>query len=251
MEKDKKDRKYSVIEPFLNGEKKLRIIEKESNISYATLKRWVSQYKESGEKGLIKKTRVDKNTFKKVNKDTLQYLKELYKEYYNLPITKLYEKAKATTLSYNSMISYPTFFRIVNNLDGNIKLGAMKSLKKEKVYEYGIIQKVLPLPFFNNKNEIFYLTIFYNKESYKIINFLVEEKKRNLKKSFNFIRESIIIEGEYPRYVSLDNNIEGISKNLLKEIYFKTKIDLIQEELDQNILEFLKYIEMDILKEFQ
>ncbi|MGL4999723.1 MAG: helix-turn-helix domain-containing protein [Cetobacterium sp.] len=251
MEKDKKDKKYNIIEPFLNREKKLRDIEKESNISYATLKRWVSQYKESGENGLIKKTRVDKNTFKKVNKDTLQYLKELYNDYNNLPITKLYEKAKTTTLSYNNMISYPTFFRIVNNLDESIKLGAIKSLKKDKIFEYGIIQKILPLPFFNNKNEIFYLTIFYNKENYKIINFLFEEKKRNLKKLFNFIRESIIIEGEYPRNISLDNNVEGVSKNLLKEIYFKTKIDLIQEELDQNILDFLKYIEIDVLKEFQ
>ncbi len=250
MSKDEKNRKYKILEPFFKKEKKLRDIEKETQISYATLKRWVSQYKDSGEKGLVKKERVDKNTFKKVNEDTLSHLKALYKEYHTLPITKLYEKAKNTLNSCNSMISYPTFFRIINNLDENIKQNSMKSVKKDKVYEYAIIQKAVPIPFFNNKNKIFYLTIFYNKDTYKVINFIFEEGKREFTKLFNFIQASIIIEGAYPKNISLDEKIQGVSKNLLRVIFFQTKINFIQEESDENILRFVKYIDTDILKEF-
>ncbi|MGL5378063.1 MAG: helix-turn-helix domain-containing protein [Cetobacterium sp.] len=248
---NEKNEKYIVIEPFFKKEKKLKDIEKETRISYATLKRWVSQYRTAGEKGLSKKTRADKDTFKKINEDTLNKLKLLYKEYHNLPVTKIYEKAKKTILSYNSMISYPTFFRIINNLDENIKQNSIGSLKKERIYEYGIVQKAIPLPFFHNKNKIFYLTIFYNKQNYKMINFLFEEKKRDLKKLFNFIRESIIIEGAYPKNLSLDNNIEGCSKTLFRKIYFETKINLLEEELDSNIIGLLKYLDTDILKEFK
>ena len=250
METDKKNKKYKILEPFFKKEKKLREIEKETQISYATLKRWVSQYKDSGEKGLVKKTRVDKNTFKKVNEDVMEHLKTLYKEYHTLPVTKLYEKAKKTLSSYNSMISYPTFFRIINNLDENIKQNSIKSVKKDKVYEYAIIQKAIPIPFFNNKNKIFYLTIFYNKENYKIINFIFEEEKRELIKLFNFIQESIIIEGAYPKNISLDERIQGVSKNLLRTIFFQTKISFIQEEADENMMGFVRYIDTDILKEF-
>lgn len=250
METDKKNKKYKILEPFFKKEKKLREIEKETQISYATLKRWVSQYKDSGEKGLVKKTRVDKNTFKKVNEDVMEHLKTLYKEYHALPVTKLYEKAKKTLSSYNSMISYPTFFRIINNLDENIKQNSIKSVKKDKVYEYAIIQKAIPIPFFNNKNKIFYLTIFYNKENYKIISFIFEEEKRELIKLFNFIQESIIIEGAYPKNISLDERIQGVSKNLLRTIFFQTKISFIQEEADENMMGFVRYIDTDILKEF-
>lgn len=250
MKEDEKNRKYRILEPFFKKEKKLREIEEETQISYATLKRWVSQYRDLGEKGLIKKTRIDKNTFKKVNDDVMDYLKNLYKEYHALPVTKLYEKAKNTLDSYNSMISYPTFFRIINNLDENIKENSLKSVKKDKVFEYAIVQKAVPIPFFDNKNQIFYLTIFYNKENYKIINFIFEEEKRELIKLFNFIQKSIIIEGAYPKNISLDDRIQGVSKNLLRTIFFQTKINLIQEEADENMLGFIGYIDTDILKEF-
>lgn len=250
MKEDEKNRKYRILEPFFKKEKKLKEIEEETQISYATLKRWVSQYRDLGEKGLIKKTRIDKNTFKKVNDDVMDYLKNLYKEYHALPVTKLYEKAKNTLDSYNSMISYPTFFRIINNLDENIKENSLKSVKKDKVFEYAIVQKAVPIPFFDNKNQIFYLTIFYNKENYKIINFIFEEEKRELIKLFNFIQKSIIIEGAYPKNISLDDRIQGVSKNLLRTIFFQTKINLIQEEADENMLGFIGYIDTDILKEF-
>ena len=55
MEKETQLKKFKIIEPFLRKEKKLRDIEKESGISYATLKRWIKAYKEEGVLGLDKK----------------------------------------------------------------------------------------------------------------------------------------------------------------------------------------------------
>nr|WP_297597357.1 Mu transposase C-terminal domain-containing protein [uncultured Cetobacterium sp.] len=228
----------------------MKDIEKETQISYATLKRWVSQYKHLGVDGLEKKQRMDKNSFKKVNEEALSHLKILYKEYHNLPITKLYDKAKATLINCNSMISYPTFFRIINNLDENIRENSVKLVKKDKLYEYGIIQKAIPIPFFNNRNEIYYLTVYYNRENYKISNFIFEEKPRNLIKLFNFIRESIIMEGEYPKNISLDTKIDGITKTILRKVYFESGINLIQEEPSKEIIKYLGYVDTDILKEF-
>ena len=152
--------------------------------------------------------------------------------------------------SYNTMISYPTFFRIINNLDENIKQNSIKSVKKDRIYSYGIIQKVVPIPFFDSKNKIFYLTIFYSKQDYRIINFIFEEKKRELIKLFNFIRESIIIEGEYPKEISIDDKIIGSTKNILRKVFFETKIDLYQEEADTNMLSYVGHINDDLLKEF-
>ena len=75
-------KKLKIIEPFLNKEKKLKEIEEESNISYATLKRWVKAYKENGLDGLNKKERVDKNNYKKLEPLELEKIKggRLYKK---------------------------------------------------------------------------------------------------------------------------------------------------------------------------
>ena len=56
-EKDTQIKRFKIIEPFLRKEKKLKDIEKETNISYATLKRWIKAYKEKGMLGLDKKER--------------------------------------------------------------------------------------------------------------------------------------------------------------------------------------------------
>ncbi len=250
MKNSKKKYKFSIIEPFFKKEKKLKDIEEETNISYATLKRWVSQYKSSGIEGLSKKERSDKNKSKKIDDETMQQLKVLYKQNYNLPLTKLYDKAKHILLNCNTMISYPTFFRIINNLDDNIKKKSIPSVKKSKVSHYGIIQKAVPIPFFNNQNKIFYLTLFYDKEDLKIINFIFEEEKKEFINLLDFIRESIIISEDYPKYISLDPKILGVTKNIVKKIYFESKINLVQEELTRETVGFISYIDFDILKEF-
>ncbi|WP_297489240.1 Mu transposase C-terminal domain-containing protein [uncultured Cetobacterium sp.] len=244
------DYRYKIIEPFLKKEKKLKEIESETNVSYATLKRWVTQYKTSGLSGLKKKNRVDKDTSKKINNEALIKIKEIYKEEYDLPITQIYEKAKKIMINYNSMVSYSTFFRIINNLDKNIKESSLGSIKVENIFEYGIIQKGVLIPFFNDENKVFYLTVFYNKNTYEVINFIFEEIERSFEKLFNFIYESILIEGVYPKNISVDLKINGVSKKLEKSIFFETGINIIQEEYIEEKDKFLTFVGLDILKEF-
>ena len=70
MNKDK----YSIIEPFLKKEKKLKELSSEHNIPYSTLKRWIKAYKELGVKGLSKKIRSDKDSFRKADDETMKYI---------------------------------------------------------------------------------------------------------------------------------------------------------------------------------
>lgn len=247
---NEKEIRYAILEPFLKKKKKLKEIEKESKISYATLKRWVSNYKKNGKDGLKNKEREDKNCFKSVDLDAINFIKKIYEKHHNLPVTKIYDKAKLKLESKNGLISYPTFFRIINNLDENIKKNAMKNIKKEKIYEHGIIVTEVYLPYFNNKNEVYYLTLYYNKENFEVINFIFEKSKRDIKKLFSFFRKSIIMCDETPKYISLDLKI-SITKNLIRTIFFQSGIDIISEEADSNMKEDLKYLNLDILKEFE
>lgn len=244
-----KEIRYAILEPFLKKKKKLKEIEKESKISYATLKRWVSNYKKNGKEGLKNKEREDKNCFKSVDLDAINFIKKIYEKHHNLPVTKIYDKAKLKLESKNRLISYPTFFRIINNLDENIKKNAMKNIKKEKIYEHGIIVTEIYLPYFNNKNEVYYLTLYYNKENFEVINFIFEKSKRDIKKLFGFFRKSIIMGGEIPKCISLDFKI-SITKNLIRTVFFQSGIDIIPEE-DIDMKEDLKYLNLDILKEFE
>ena len=77
MEKETQLKKFKIIEPFLRKEKKLRDIEKESGISYATLKRWIKAYKEEGVLGLDKKERQDKNSFRAVDDKGMDIIKKV------------------------------------------------------------------------------------------------------------------------------------------------------------------------------
>ena len=50
-EKELQLQRFKIIEPFLRKEKKLKEIEEETGISYATLKRWVNAYKKKWDIG--------------------------------------------------------------------------------------------------------------------------------------------------------------------------------------------------------
>lgn len=244
-------KKYKIIEPFFKKEKKLKDIEEETNISYATLKRWVSRYKESGIKGLEKKERSDKNSFKKVNDEAIKYLKGMYKKYHDLSVSKLYELSKEKLNILNTQISYSTFFRIVNNLDENIKKESLKNIKKDKVKEYGVYLKEIVLPYFTRVNKVYYIYIFFNKESYEIVNFLFSESKKEIKNLFNFFRKSIIMSGEQPKHITLSSGIEGCTKNILRTLFFTTNIEFIDNEEDEVIKESLKFLDYDLYEEFK
>ncbi len=244
------EKKLKIIEPFFKKEKKLIEIEEETNIPYSTLKRWVRLYKGQGEEGLEKKTRTDKNTFKNVDEESMSKIEALYKKNYSLPKTKIYKKAQNIFENSNISISYPTFFRILNNLDEYIVNRSDEVIKKEEGLEYGLIQKVIPLPFYDNKNKLFYLTIFYEKKNLQVVNFLFEEPKRDFIDLLDFIRKSILISEDYPRYISIDSKFVDINKNLLKNLFFETDIQIVQEEAHDRMLRMIGYLDLDILKEF-
>lgn len=79
LEKETQLKRFKIIEPFLRKEKKLKEIEKETDISYATLKRWIKAYKEKGILGLDKKERQDKNSFRAIDNEGIDIIKKVYK----------------------------------------------------------------------------------------------------------------------------------------------------------------------------
>ena len=127
MDKKTKFYRFKIIEPFLKKEKKLKDIEREKNISYSTLKRWVSAYKKDGFLGLEKKKREDKNIFRKIDNKTFNEIKNSYISSEEKSITKLYRK-----FSNELKISYATFYRIVNNIDDFFNDSKTKYIEKIK-----------------------------------------------------------------------------------------------------------------------
>ena len=114
MNKDK----YSIIEPFLKKEKKLKELSSEHNIPYSTLKRWIKAYKEFGSKGLSKKIRSDKDSFRKADDETMKYILKEHKKNPNINITTLYNNYLTVFKNKNiSKLSYNTIYRIATNLD--------------------------------------------------------------------------------------------------------------------------------------
>lgn len=244
------EKKFKIIEPFLNGEKKLKDIEKESEVSYATLKRWVKAYKEEGIDGLEKKERIDKNNYKKINAKELHKIKNFYLNNNSLSISKLFEKY--TEFSEKINISYPTFYRIINNLDTYVKKSSEFHIRKIEKYgaSYGLFQHPLYFPF--NSQKIFYITLFFEIPSLRIINFYFDKEPKTFKKMYPFIRESIVKSGMYPKEIFLTNTITETSKNSLRQCFFESSINfLVDDDFDMSQLKkFCGFIEEDLSHEF-
>ena len=244
------EKKFKIIEPFLNGEKKLREIEKDSEVSYATLKRWVKAFKDDGIDGLSKKERIDKNNHKKINAKELLSIKNFYVNNNSLSITKLFERYSEFSDKMN--ISYPTFYRIINNLDSYVKKSSEFHIRKIEKYgaSYGLFQHPLYFPF--NSKKIFYLNLFFEIPSLKIVNFYFDKEPKTFKKLYPFLRESIIKSGMYPKEIFLTNTILEASKNSLRQCFFESSINfLIDEEFEMKELKkFCGFIEEDLSHEF-
>ena len=123
--------RFKIIEPFLKKKKKLKEIEEEENISYATLKRWVNAYKKNGIIGLEKKSREDKNSFRNIDEDGIKKIKSVCRESGETSITKLYANCKKKFPETFS-ISYATFYRVVNNIDEFFNKTTVKYMEKIK-----------------------------------------------------------------------------------------------------------------------
>lgn len=243
-------KRYKIIEPFLKKEKKLKEIESETGISYATLKRWVKSFKDKGIKGLSKKERVDKNSFKVENND-IDVINQIYKENVNLSVAQIYNIYKD---KFGNIISYNTFNRIINNLDGFVKKSTKYHLNKLKVanQSYGIFQYPIYFPLLENKR-VLYLTIYFDTTDLRVANYMISEEELPLNKLYLFIYESIKLEKKYPSEIIVTNTIPGRGKTLMRTCYYETSIELLEDD-DFEIKELKKlysYLEDDLILNFK
>jgi transposase len=190
--------RYEIIEPFLKKEKKLKDIENEKNISYATLKRWVKAYKENGIEGLIKKERKDKNQHRSLDEKTYEFIKESYEKEPDIKITTLYEKCSKFLKNFgDKTISYHTVYRAVNNLDDFVKSHASLNIEKikKKHQAYRISQVVLDIDIMDFRLGSLkkpFLYLIYDVSTNDILNYYLSFSKLDLKKSMAFLRDTII-----------------------------------------------------------
>lgn len=250
--------RFKIIEPFLKKKKKLKEIEQEEKISYATLKRWVNAYKKSGIIGLEKKTREDKNSFRNINEKRLMEIKEVCKTSKETSITKLYSYCK-NKFPEDFNISYATFYRIVNNIDEFFNKDTVRYMEKIKKENQCFIVLDIPIyilveDFFSNKKVAPRLLIMLDSASLEPINFALDYYFSSFYSLLGFIREGIL-------KVSLKNNKYTIpkeilvsskninNKKILKDIYNELGIK-ISEHYTENmeVNKFIQYIKNDIDK---
>lgn len=255
-------KRFKIIEPFLRKEKKLKEIEIESGISYATLKRWTKSYKENGMLGLDKKKREDKNSFKSVDEKDLKLIKKLCETSDDGNISKLYNKYTSFFKNKKYNISYPTFYRIVNNIDHFFKKST--DLHIEKIKKENEVYIVIEIPTYillniNNVKKVPNLIIMFDASNLNIINFSVVFETSNIYSLLGFIRQSILkvssLKGKLniPKEILIDTK-NSIPRNIAKSIFDETKIKLSEYSNIPNnneLLRFINFLRDDIYKEFK
>ena len=255
MDKEIEIYRFKIIEPFLKKEKKLKEIEKEQNISYATLKRWVQAYKKNGMLGLEKKTREDKDSFRNVDDTHLKKIEKLCSETTETNITKLYRHYKKK-ITKDLSISYATFYRIVNNIDAFFNKDTIMYLDKIKKEHQCYILLDIPLYIFANREDkkdiIPQLLIILDVASLKPIHFMINSDAASLNVILNFIRETLIkttiLTGKklFPEDILVASQ-EISNKQLLKEIYQETGIRIYEHYTENSeIAKFVEFIKADI-----
>jgi putative transposase len=256
-EKDLQIQRFKIIEPFLRKEKKLKAIEEESGVSYATLKRWVNAYKKNGVLGLDKKQRNDKDSFRKVDNKGIKIIEEFCRECEETKISQLYSIfIKKLSFKYN--ISYPTFYRIVSNLDGFFNKST--SFHLEKIKKENLVYLILEIPLYilvsDNEDEkiVPQLLISLDVADMKPISFELNYTQSNLYILLAFIRETLlkisIFNNKYIKPQDILVSSENINnKKILKNIYDNLGIK-VSEYFTENkeILKFIDYLIEDIEK---
>ncbi len=192
------EKRYQVIKPFLEGEKKLKEIENESGISYATLKRWVKSYKETGISGLKKKVRKDKSQHRSISHRTMDFIKKTYESNPNIKISSLYKKCCAFLKEINEeSISYNTVYRIVNNLDKYIQSHAELHIErvKRKNQAYRMTHTPLDIEVLDPTTGSYskpLLYICYDTATLDILNYKLSFQEFRLKESLFILRDTIL-----------------------------------------------------------
>lgn len=250
---DPKEKRFRIIKPFLNGEKKLKEIETDSGVSYATLKRWVKSYKETGFTGLKKKTRKDKSHHRNLSDQAFDFIKKTYNENPGIKTSNLYKKYSDFIKDIKEdSVSYATIHRIVNNLDNFAQSHAdfhLKSLKKEK-QSYRLT--VIPLLFkvycpSKKRFAVPFLYMCYDSATTDILNYRISFDSYSLDDALYLLRDTIL---------KSQNSLEApftpkeyiIDAFKLKE---NKKLQLIKEKLHIEIYNsFHKVSEIEKFKSF-
>lgn len=258
IEKETQLKKFKIIEPFLRKEKKLKDIEKESGISYATLKRWIKAYKEKGVLGLDKKERQDKNSFRVIDKKGIEIINKICKESNEVSISKLYDKYKNFLNEKKYNISYPTFYRIVNNLDGFFKKTSKIHIKKiKKEHEvYAVIETSLYIlvKIKTDYYKVPKILIVFDTASLEIINYMISYEENTNYKILGFLRETILkvsaINKNFIKPKEILLSCENFfTREIVKNIYDETGIKILEYKSEEKkIDEFINYLKEDIYK---
>lgn len=253
-----KIKRFKIIEPFLRKEKKLKEIELETGISYATLKRWIKSYKENGMFGLEKKEREDKNSFKSIDEEGLSLIKKFCSKEKESNISKLYENCQSFLKEKNYSISYPTFYRILNNIDGFFKKSMsyhMEKIKKSNEI-FSVIEIPLSILVQGDKVVVPTILLLFDLSNLKIIHYTINTEPTNIYSILGFIRESILKNSIYqnrpikPKEILIDSD-HTINKSLFKEIFDNINIKISNYiNSDKNLQKFISLLNDDLNKIF-
>lgn len=254
------EKRYLIIKPFLNGEKKLKEIEKDSKISYATLKRWVKSYKENGQVGLEKKVRKDIKKHRNISDETAKFLKETYFQNPGIKVSTLYKKySEFITDIKEESVSYNTIYRLIRSLDlfvqPHAEMHFKRSQKKHQSYRISSFKlKIGVLDPFSYKVLFPYLYICYDLSTLEVLNYRISTAEFSLDDTLFLLRETILKvqlpeESNFlPHELIIDffnlkneKKLSLIKKNL--NIYIKNSFTKIPD-----IENFLNFLSDDIIK---
>lgn len=229
-------RRYEILQPYISKEKTLKNLSEESRISYSTIKRWASSYKKNGLEGLKKSGRSDKSTYRTLNEDTMNYIKELYSENPNLKILDYYNKIVDFLKRTNTKsVSYDTIYRVINQLDPYMKDYALDIQRKERgpneVFELEYFQ--LDYLVWDERDSSLkrpYLNIINDSFSDVILGFSLSFDKITLYESLALLRKTIITlkntkDYRKPKEFVL-KNLKFQEKNILENIKKELGIDV-------------------------
>ncbi|MCK5780218.1 MAG: Mu transposase C-terminal domain-containing protein [Psychrilyobacter sp.] len=246
---------FLIIEPFLKKEKKLKVLSEEHNIPYSTLKRWIKSYKEKGKEGLKKKVRADKDTFKKVDNKTMDYIKNEYSKTPYMNVTELYKRYLSQFKGKTeNLISYNTIYRIGINIDPFSEKYMKKNVKniREANSIYRISTEEIKI---KGLEDGVFIVVIYDVYDDSILNYKLYMGELELEGYMGFIYETFL-KNQVEDYIVIPKNI--IIDNI--KIKNSEKIKKISEKLNLNISstmeknyeieKFIRFLEKDISKTF-
>lgn len=129
--------KFNLIDLFLREENKLSDIAKRNNISLRTLQRWIVQYNKEGLKGLERKNRTDRGTYRKTTVEIKELAEGLALQKQSLTVAAITRNLEKYCLKQNILpINYHTVRKIVKRIPKDLSVLAKYGDKAyENLYE--------------------------------------------------------------------------------------------------------------------